>query len=335
VTPRFPQGSRRYRSVRVGVLLLVPVLLSGCAARRDGGLAKRFVKPGTPAMDVGKPAVMKTDKPAEPPKATVAEYAGKLRALAAQHGVKSFGTTLETNDRILSNALLGVQIAPSPLAHRRVAERYRELGILDSAYDHYAAAVQLDRTDAAAYEGLARVWRDWGFPQLGLADASRAVYFAPAWAVAHNTLGTLLVALGRAEAARNAYARALALDPNAAYVLNNVCYLSFLEGQSARAIAECEAALTIDPTFTAARNNLALANAAAGRSDEAKKQFMAAGDAAAALYNMGIVQLAGKQYAGAMKAFQEAYHARPTWAAALERAQQARKLDSSARSPAK
>jgi tetratricopeptide (TPR) repeat protein len=109
-------------------------------------------------------------------------------------------------------------MASTPERHRSVAERYRELGILDAAYDHFDRARQLDPTDAAAYEGLARVWRDWGFPRLGLADASRAVYFAPSRATAYNTLGTLLAGVGRQREARRAWNRALALEPRALWL---------------------------------------------------------------------------------------------------------------------
>src|SRR5207237_2028678 len=129
------------------------------------------------------------------------------------------------NDPSLSAALLTLAVAATPGAHRVVAERYRELGILDMAHDHFLSASQLDPGDAAAYEGLARIWRDWGFPQLGLADASRAIYYAPASASAHNTLGTLLAMLGQRVEARGEYDRALALDPGASYALNNLCYL--------------------------------------------------------------------------------------------------------------
>lgn len=165
--------------------------------------------------------------------------------------------TVETSDPTLSAALVKLSIAQTPEAHRIVADRYRELGILDMAHDHFLRASQLDRFDAAAYEGLARIWRDWGFPQLGLADASRAVYHAPSSASAHNTLGTVLAALGHDGEARREYERAVQLDPRAAYALNNLCYLSFLKGDAAKALAECEAALAVDPALMAARETLA------------------------------------------------------------------------------
>ena len=52
-----------------------------------------------------------------------------------------------------------------------------------------------------------------------MGDAHRAVYYAPQSAAAHNTLGTIMQALGQDEAARSAYELASALDPKAAYAV--------------------------------------------------------------------------------------------------------------------
>ena len=259
---------------------------------------------------------------------SVEEYAAKLRELGVRARPAPNGSvaTLEAQDPLLSAALLDLSLRAGPEQHRRVAARFHALGILDAAHDHYSRARTLDPADSAAHEGLARIWRDWGFPHLGLGDALRSVHYAPDRASAHNTLGTILTRLGRLLEARRAYERARALDPRAAYVLNNLCYLSFLEGRPADAIAVCRDALDVDPRLTAARNNLALAYAAARQGDLAQQEFLAAGDAAAALYNVGIVRLAEKEYAKASAAFEAAQRHRPSWRAARERAVKARAL---------
>ena len=210
-----------------------------------------FVKPGKPTLEMGEPLPT-----AKPPKAAKGSN-GSGHLSAALRPASNVLPTIESRDRALSAALLRLAIAPSPEAHRAVAERYRLLGILDMAYDHYLRASQLDRTDAAAYEGLARIWRDWGFPALGAADASRAVFYAPASASAHNTWGTVLTATGHRVDARREYEQAVALDPDAAYAWSNLCYLSFLDGDDARAAAECRTALSVDPALAAALGTLA------------------------------------------------------------------------------
>jgi Flp pilus assembly protein TadD len=257
------------------------------------------------------------------------DYMGKLRALSVRAparaaATRTFALTVEAQDPELAAVLLEMKVLPSAEQHLRAATRYRQLEILDAAYDHYQLALHLDPQNAEAYGGLARIWRDWGFPHLGLGDASRSVYYAPLSAAAHNTLGTILAALGRGAEARAAYQRALELDRRAAYALSNLCYLSFLEADFPRAQTECRSALDLDPTLTAARNNLALVYAASSREDLARQEFLAAGDTAAGLYNIGIVHLAKKRYSSASKAFEAAHRQRPSWTEAWTRARSAR-----------
>jgi Flp pilus assembly protein TadD len=152
---------------------------------------------------------------------------------------QTMGSTIEAQDRRLGAALLEVRVAPSAAAHRAAAEEYKRLGIMDTAFDHLTAATRLDPRDAAAYDARARIWRDWGFPAWGVSDAERAVYYAPSSASAHNTLGTLLAALGNSEAARGQFEKALALDPNASFALANLCQLDRLTGRPASASVDC------------------------------------------------------------------------------------------------
>jgi tetratricopeptide (TPR) repeat protein len=251
-------------------------------------------------------------------------------AAGSAHGATAGGvgaaSTLEAHDPVLSGALIEVAVAPTSERHLRIAERYRELGILDAAFDHYVRARGIAPHDARAYDGLARVWRDWGFPDRALAEAARAIHYAPDWPVSHNTSGTILAALGRGPDARRAFERALALDARATYAHNNLCYVSFLEGDAPKAFSDCRAALSIDPTMAAARNNLALIYAAARRDDLAEREFLAAGDTAAAAYNIGLVHLAEKRYDEAWHAFIAAARQRPAWAAAREQAARTRAL---------
>jgi tetratricopeptide (TPR) repeat protein len=82
----------------------------------------------------------------------------------------------------------------------------------------------------------------------------------------------------------------------------------------------------MDPTLTAARNNLALVYAAAGRLDLAQEQFLNAGDRATGLYNTGIAYLAAGDRANALAVFDEASRTRVPFALARERASQLRAL---------
>jgi Tfp pilus assembly protein PilF len=215
-------------------------------------------------------------------------------------------------------------IAPRAETHRQTALEYRRLGVMDKAHEHFSNAVRLDPSDAPSYDALARIWRDWGAAHLGLADAYRAVHYAPDSAAAANTLGTLLQASGFIEDAKAWYARALQLDEGAWYALNNLCYAEILTGRAA--VNRCQAAVNAAPGAKArtAQNNLALAHAAAGDNSSAKQWFRRASDAPTASYNYGIAMLATRAFGEAATAFDEALKADPHFPQAATRARQAR-----------
>jgi tetratricopeptide (TPR) repeat protein len=213
--------------------------------------------------------------------------------------------TLEATDPGLASALLALTAMPTAANHRRVADAYRRLGVLDTAFDHLDQALALDRRDAAAYDGRARIWRDWGFPNLGLADAHRALYFAPASPQAYNTLGTLLELLGQRAEARRAFEHAVTLDAAAAYALNNLCHLLHVDGAQAQAADACRAALLADPAMAVAHNNLGLVLASQGDFVAASREFAAAAPDAAS-FNLGVAYFAAGRFADAADAFDSA-----------------------------
>jgi tetratricopeptide (TPR) repeat protein len=261
------------------------------------------------------------------PRDSLSAYIQKVRRLSiAAAPRRPEALAVETQNVELRAALESLRDRPTGERHRRVAEAYRVAGILDLAYDHYVAACDLDGHDAAAYDGLARIWRDWGLPDLGLGDSWRALHYAPRSPVAHNTLGTLLDAIGQPTQARREFERAVELDPRAPYAWTNLCYQSFQAGELGAAVASCQRALALDPGFVPARNNMALVHAANGDLRRAEADFVNVGDQAGGQFNMGIVLSASRKYADAAEAFESAERLRPGWALAGERARQARRL---------
>lgn len=312
-------------SLARAVMLAVGVCIhAGCAHHRPASLADRFMlkRHGTGVSE---------QQPSQPPSPTLEEAIGKIRQLMAQARPepKAPMATLETRDPVLANALSDLHASPTAERYVDVAEAYRVRGSLDQAYDNYMHALHIDSRLAVAYDGLARVWRDWGFPGLGLGDAHRAIFFDPRSAAAENTLGTILQSLGRRTEARQAYSAATNLDKTAGYPLSNLCYLSFVEGKASQAIDECRTAIRRDPQLLAAHNNLALTYAAVGRLDLAKQEFAQAGSAAEA-YNMGIVHLARKEFARAAEQFDRASSGKVSAFDVENRARQARELAANA-----
>jgi len=293
-------------------------LLTGCAAGHGRSLTSRFVKPGVPATDLG-----------GPPPATGRALHGqidKAQQLAASRSLakSSWSASVENTDPHLAAALLLEVMLPSAEHQLGVAQEYRRLGILDAAYDRSSRAIETDPHLADAHEMLARIWRDWQMPARALGSAYRATYFDPQSASARNTLGTVLERLGHFDEARRAYEAAGERAPSAAWPLNNLCHLELALGRLDEARSRCEAAVKIQPDFAAAHNNLALTFAASCDLERAEQEFLAAGDPAAANYNLGIIYLADRQYESAADKFEAAVNARPTFLAAKSRAHAAR-----------
>jgi tetratricopeptide (TPR) repeat protein len=299
----------RQTTARAVMVAAGVIACAGCATATSHTTTARFVlhrgQRAPAAAPAPRPAA-DTDDAA--PTVSLDEAIGKIRSLMARARPepKPPLPTIETEDADLKIALARAAAEPTALHYCQLANLYLRFGLLDTAYDYYTRALRLNPKQADAYEGLARVWRNWGMPNLALGDAHRAVYYAPESASAHNTLGTILQALGLRHEARDAYMMILAFEPEAAYAFNNLCYLSFLDGRTSRALAECQTALRLDPQLAAAHNNLALTFAASGRFDLARSEFIKAGGPSAAAYNMGIVYLAGRQYAEAAGAFADA-----------------------------
>ena len=293
-------------------------VVSGCAARKSS-FGGRFVKPGEPAtsFDV---------QPVKPKADGLGEYARRLRTLQANARTNlTLGATLESQDARIASAILRLAMDPSARSHHLLADAYRQAGVTDYAYKHWRLALRLDACDSRALEGLARLWRDWGSPELALGDAHRAVYCKPRSSSAHNTLGTILEALGHRQQARRAFEFALQLDAQAGFALNNLCYLALQDGDGRGAQETCTRALAIDPTMAAAQTNLALAYALQGEIPKAEARLLDHADTATGLYNVGVLRMSMNQYSEAATAFDLAASTRPSLADAARRAVQARK----------
>ena len=312
---------------RVGIAtasLLAAMLLAGCGPRR---VASAPARSGAPEARAGGHLAT---APAGPQNSTSALNETPV-GQAHTATTPSAGTpprrpaslTVESSDSRLAAALLRVITLPSSAAHRDVAREYRRLGVSDKAHEFFERAIAFDPTDAVSHEGLARIWRDWGTPKLGLGAAYRAVYYAPDSAAAANTLGTVLQALGNVREAEGWYVRSLTLAPNAWYALNNICYVQVMTRQ-ASAIEFCRRAVAAADSGVAAKNNLALAHAAGGDMRGARQWFRRAGDTATAHYNYGIALMATGDYSGAASAFADSLNADPTSTLAASRARQAR-----------
>jgi Flp pilus assembly protein TadD len=299
---------------RTAVCIAAICATTGCASRSGGA----WIKSREP---------QRTTPTSTTQTSSLEDFMGSVRARSmTARPLNQHELTVEGNDVELTAALITVKARPTAANHRKVAALYLRHGITDVAHEHFSAAVKLDPRDVASLDGLARIWRDWGFANLALPSATRAAYFAPGSAVAHNTLGTVLQVLGRRAEARAEYEKALSLDANAAYALTNLCYGWALEGQVDKAVDACQQALRVRPDMEAARNNLAIAYELNGDSKAAAGVLAESGDAARAAYNAGILHLAARRYPEALQSFSQAVALRGRFARAELMARQARQL---------
>jgi tetratricopeptide (TPR) repeat protein len=318
--------------VRVCALALLVCLAAGCAAHRSPDTTSLFVHRSRATYEDGAtfdaPGAAGTK---DAPKADGDSGSARAQAIPDPSVPKSpqpkssDSPTLESTTPNLAAIVAAVRLHPSADGYVALGTAYHRLGVLDEAENNFQRALQFNGKSAPAYEGLARVWRDWGLPEYGLGDAYRAVSIAPHSASAHNTLGTLLFALGDPEVAKTHFQRSLALDATAGYALNNLCYVSFMLGEGGPAVARCTEALALAPDAVTTRNNLALVYAAQGKPDEAAREFAKASDGPAASYNVGIAHMARHEYQDAAAAFTIACNAKPEVAGACAWAKEARR----------
>jgi tetratricopeptide (TPR) repeat protein len=200
---------------RLGAALaLLTCLCTGCAGRPA---RNRFIaRTGSGPIEI-----LAGQAPAVKALSTDAIRKAEVAARAAR-GPAPVVATIELRNSALRGALSSLRSDPTALAYLHVAEEYRRAGVLDQACDYFDEALRRDPRLAAAYDGRARVWRDWYIPAAGLGDSARAVYYAPRSASAHNTQGTLLLAIGECAAARSAFQKAIDLDPAATYARINL-----------------------------------------------------------------------------------------------------------------
>jgi tetratricopeptide (TPR) repeat protein len=198
-------------------LCLALLVAGGCATRlpsspfitRQGGGPIEVGVPGT-TVTIDRAAFARAER-----EARAKRSAERPRALPS----------IEQRYPALREALKTLERSPSADAHIGVAIAYHQLHVLDAAFDHFSEAAALDARSVAAFDGRARVWRDWGLVGPALTDVHRARYFGPDRADVYNTLGTILERAGQCQAAAHAYRDALARDAQATWARQNLTRL--------------------------------------------------------------------------------------------------------------
>lgn len=134
---------------------------------------------------------------------------------------------------------------------------YLELGNVDKAAEHFAAAVRLQPENPAAHFNLGTVLSMQNRLDAALAEFSRALALRPDYGQAHNNLGSLLRQRGDVAGARTHFREALRLDPANAEAHRNLGGLSRDTGDLPAAISHYREAVKARPDWVPAMMDLA------------------------------------------------------------------------------
>lgn len=238
----------------------------------------------------------------------------------------------------------GEEIAP--------ADRLRagQAALADERYDDaeaaFGAVLAQDRDQAAAHLGMGEVHLARGRPLLAeqsfaaaAVDATfraqaqqgqavalvmlrrddaalplidEALAAKPSMWRAWNARGLIFAARGDFPQAEASYLRALAINPAAATVENNLGYARMLQGRADQALVHFGKALALEPGLKAARNNRRLALAWGGRYAEALAGVEGK-DMPDVLNDIGVIAMRQGDYRGAESYFARAMETSPSY----------------------
>jgi Tfp pilus assembly protein PilF/peroxiredoxin len=157
---------------------------------------------------------------------------------------------------------------------------------------------------------------DQGLEAAAVVAFERAAQASPSAATLYR-LGTLLLKTGETERARAAFERALSLQPDLAEANNDLGTLLAQEGDLEAAIARFRMALAATPDYPDALNNLGYALLLSGRDDEARALYERAlalqPDFPEALNNLGLLLGRAGDLEAAERYFRRALEGRPDY----------------------
>jgi tetratricopeptide (TPR) repeat protein len=197
-------------------------------------------------------------------------------------------------------------------------------GIRPEAERSFESAIQFAPARAEVRIGIARAWLDSDTKQ----DAARAVQvlakaaaMAPDVSAVHTAMGRARERLGELAAAREAYERALQLDPENRFARRRLLRVALATRDFQRARSEAAQLISDEPEEPEHHFLAALVAEREGRADEARSGYrkaieVAQGDYPEAYLNLGVVETTAGNLPAAMAAFQRALELRHRYPAA-------------------
>ena len=200
----------------------------------------------------------------------------------------------------------------------RLAARYEDLDMPELAIEHYRLAAERFPAEVAPQIRLARAMHKLG----RTADAAATLEsylsaYPEAPAEAHSWAGILRDALGHHKVAEHHHRDALERSGAAAYLRNNLGQNLTMQERPVEAVSEFRAALEMEPSNIAARNNLAISISASNPAEAAQVLEAGTNDPGTAHSNLAAILIEQGRYAEARKELNLALGYKPDHMAAL------------------
>jgi arylsulfatase A-like enzyme/Flp pilus assembly protein TadD len=185
------------------------------------------------------------------------------------------------HDELTQRALLHevIEVDPGtsgPAAYNAIGRLELKKRALEPAREAFEAALEIDRMNAGAYDGLANVLLEENRHNEAIGYLSTSLRFRPAQPQTLTTLAQVLRDQGKLDQATELCERALAMSPKLATAYNTLGRIYRMQGDEARAREMYQRAIEYAPRFDVPHLNLAQLLLGAGREDEAIEEFRTA-----------------------------------------------------------
>jgi len=185
-------------------------------------------------------------------------------------------------------------------ARLELAKAYQERHFPDVALEICRLAAARFPESGAVQLALVRALRELNQPAEAVAGLQAFLKRVPQnGAEYYSWLGILWDDLGELPTGELAHRQAIALEPSADYLHNNLGYNLLRQQKDAAAAGEFREALRLNPASPFARNNLGLALAGQNQTAEAVTNWLSDADAATAHSNLAAVLMEKGNYAAA------------------------------------
>jgi predicted O-linked N-acetylglucosamine transferase (SPINDLY family) len=200
----------------------------------------------------------------------------------------------------------------------QIALRNHQLGLLAEAEACYRQALALHADYPEAHNNLGNVLTALGRAREAEQHFRRTLALSPDSAVAHNNLGKILAELGRSEEAERSIRKALELQPQLSEAHNDLGALLQKRGQLEEAEQCYRAAAALKPDLSVVHGNLGTALLGLGKLEEAERSFRRAlalePASAQAHNNLGLALTALGRQPEAERCFRQALALKPDFA---------------------